>query len=489
MGGASKSLGHIMDMVMLENKKLIQGQTGSVLIFEVVAIFIFSLVLLALLGYASSQLRVIKSTTDKELAFHIAEAGVNYYQWHLAHFPSDYADGTGQSCNPCGPYVKDYRDTDTNEVVGQYSLTITPPLIGSTIVTIQSTGWTMDNPKIKRVATVRYGIPSLAKYGFLTHSYVHVGSSSVFNGEFHSNSGIQFDGTGNAPIQSARATYTCSGGSNDDCSGSHNGIWAGSGPTGGSSTTSLWQFPVPNVDYSTITSDLATMKTSAQTGGLYLAPSSQSGYLLRFQSNGTFRVYKVTSLESDPNWQDVGSSTWNSSNIDYNGLSEQTTVCNPYPCSMPGNGVIYVEDTTWVEGTVRGRALVAAAFLPYNSSTAPSIRIQGNILYSAKDGTDVLGLIGQKDVLIGHSVPNDLEIDAALIAQNGAFKRYHFSSNLKDDLTVYGSISSFNRAAVYYGSSGFQTRNYTYDANLLYGPPPSFPLSTEGYRQISWESN
>jgi hypothetical protein len=82
-----------------------------------------------------------------------------------------------------------------------------------------------------------------------------------------------------------------------------------------------------------------------------------------------------------------------------------------------------------------------------------------------------------------------LEVDAALIAQNGSFERYSYSGSLKGTLTVYGSISSFGWAAVYYGSNGFQTRNYTYDSSLLYSPPPKFPLSSDGYEQINWQSN
>ena len=35
--------------------------------------------------------------------------------------------------------------------------------------------------------------------------------------------------------------------------------------------------------------------------------------------------------------------------------------------------------------------------------------------------------------------------------------------------------------------SGYCGRNITYDANLLYGPPPSFPLSSDQYSIISWE--
>lgn len=459
-------------------------QQGSILVFEIVGIFIFSLVILAILGYATQQLRVLRSTVDKEQAFQVAEAGINYYQWHLAHYPTDYSDGAGGGCGPCGPYTKDYVDTDTQQTVGRYSLTITPPPVGSTLVTIQSTGWTLAQPNIRRTVTVRYGIPSLARYAFLTNNDIWVGSATTFNGLFHSNGGIHYDGQGNAPITSARSTYTCTSATGCSPTQSRPGIW-GSAPA---STQAFWQFPVPNVDYSAITADLATIKTDSQSAGLYLAPSNTQGYSLVFQNNGRFRVYKVTSLRPHATGTDVNGVS-HPEDIDYNNRTEQTTVCNPYPCQMPTNGLIFVEDRVWVEGVVSGRALVAAAKFPYVPSTAPSIYLPNNLTYLAKDGSHVLGLISQKDVLLTYFVPDDIEVDAAFIAQNGSFQRYNFSGDLKDTLTVYGSISSFGQAGVFYGSSGYATRNYSYDSNLLYGPPPSFPLSDEGYQQISWTSN
>lgn len=460
--------------------KINNSERGSILIYELVLIFVLSVVIMGLLSTSVYYFKVLRSTGYREQAFHIAEAGINYYQWHLAHFPTDYQDGTGQS----GPYVHDYVDADTQQVLGQYSLNITPPVIGSTLVTISSTGWTTEQPNIRRTVTVRYGIPSLAKYGFLTNSYIHIGSTSVFNGEFHSNSGVQFDGTGNAPITSARQTYNCSGGSNDDCSGNHNGIW-GSAPA---STQAYWQYPVPNVDYSAITADMASIKTAAQTNGKYLAPSNDDGYRLVFLSDGTYRVYRVTSLQNDPTGYDATGAS-HSENVDYQNSTQLSTTCNPYPCAMPANGVIFVEDKVWVEGTVNGRVLVAAGILPYNPATAPSIHIQNNIIYAAQDGNDVLGLIAQQNVLITHDAPSNLTIHGALIAQYGAFQRYRYPNTLKNTLAVYGSISSYGRAAIYYGDSGYQTRNYTYDGFLLYGPPPSFPLSSSDYQQISWTSD
>lgn len=455
-------------------------QNGTVLVFQLVLIFIFTVVILGVLTTTTYYFKVVRSTGYREQAFQIAEAGINYYQWHLSHFPSDYNDGTGQP----GPYLHDYRDSDTQEVLGQYSLTITPPPLGSTIVTINSTGWTTEHPNIKRTVSVRFGIPSLAKYGFLSNSDIHVGSASVFYGAFHSNGGIRFDGTATAPVTSARSIYTCTSATGCSPNQTKPGIWG----SASSSTQAFWDFPVPNVDYSAITADLATLKTQAQTDGLYLPTSGGQGYSLVFQSDGTFRVYRVNTLRSHASGVDVGGAT-HSEDLDYNSRTQLTGTCSPYPCQMPNNGVIYIEDRVWVEGTVDGRVMVAAARLPYNPSTAPSILIPNNLVYEDQSGDDVLGLIAQKDILMTYYVPNNLTIHAAFIAQNGSFQRYHFSGSLKNNLTVYGSISSFGQAATYYGSSGFQDRDYIYDSNLLYGPPPSFPLSESGYQQISWTSN
>ncbi len=469
-------------------KKRHQTEQGFALVFNVVTLLVFSLIIVSLLGYAVSLLRVTGQAVNREQAFQIAEAGVNYYQWRLAHYNTDYYDGNA-STTP-GPYVHDYIDKDTNRKVGEYSLTIIPPQVGSTVVTIRSTGYTTASPRTKRTVTVRYGIPSLAKYAFLTNSDVWVGNTENISGEMHSNGGIRFDGSGNAPIASARSTYTCQ--SYHGCSPSLTkpGIWGGAATT----TSAFWTFPQPTVDFSAITANLANLKSSAQTGGLYLAPSSQQGYSLVFQNNGTFRVYKVTSLRSHSTGYDVNGLA-HSEDLDYNGRSEQTSVCNPYPCQIPSNGVVYVEDRTWVEGTVRGRALVAAAKLPYNSNTAPSIIIPNNILYSVKDGSDVLGLISQKDILISYFAPNTLEVDAALIAQNGSAQMYYFAGVTKTSLTLYGTVGS-NGVWTWswvngYGScvGGYCNTSTQYDANLLFGPPPSFPLSSEGYRQLSWTSD
>ncbi|MEJ0021475.1 MAG: pilus assembly PilX N-terminal domain-containing protein [Candidatus Doudnabacteria bacterium] len=461
------------------NKKT--NQSGVVIIYELVIIFIFSTLMVSVISYSVYELKAIRSTVNREQAFQIAEAGNNYYQWHLVHFPVDYKDGT----NSPGPYVHDYLDKDTNQVIGRYSLTITPPPAGSTIVTIQSTAYTLTNPSVKRTVTTKYGIPSLAKYAFLTNSDVWIGPTESVSGALHSNGGIRFDGIGNAPITSAKQTYTCQAWSGSPpCPAIENGVWGAAAVA----TKNFFQFPLPSVDFSTITSDLATIKSGAQAGGIYLPPSNAQGYSLVFNATGTVSVYKVTSLRAHATGYDVNNAAHNE-DLDYNARTLQFTQ------AIPTNGLIYVEDRTWVEGTVAGRAMVAAASLPYNAPTAPSILIPNNLVYSAKDGSSELGLIAQQDVLVTFFAPTNLEVDAAMIAQNGSTQRYYFAGDMKNSITIYGSISSYGTWTWSWVNgaggllSGYLTTNTVYDSNLLYGPPPSFPLSVNGYQQISWDSD
>jgi len=104
-----------------------------------------------------------------------------------------------------------------------------------------------------------------------------------------------------------------------------------------------------------------------------------------------------------------------------------------------------------------------------------------------------VGLIAEKNILIPHNSPEDLEVDAALLAQNGAAKRYFYAGDTKNSITIYGAIITnglWTWSWVSGGGSvvsGYKHTNSTYDANLTYGPPPGFPVGSE-YNLISWEA-
>lgn len=459
----------------MSNKKInIKGTITPALLVIVAA---FLTVIYSILFVLSLQFDYSNRQVSSEQALYIAEAGINYYKWHLAHDPNDYQDGTGEERT----YVHEYFDPQ-GKLIGYFELDITAPSAGSSVVTIQSTGWTKTHPSVKRTVRVQYGQPSFANYSFLSNSSSWYGSNITVNGQVHSNNGIRMDGTNLSLVTSARNEYTC--GSETGCSPPQNrpGVW-GAGRDSG-----LWQYPVPQIDFNAISFDFVNMKTQAQNNGLYLGPSGAFGYHLVFNADGTFRVYRVTRTNyyrgytPEDGCQDL-----------YQIIVSETLIGTYNVDQRP---IVFAEDHLWVEGIIDGRVTVVAARFPIDANSM-NIWIRNNITYETYDGTDSFGLIAQNDIYFVRDLPNDFRIDGAFMAQSGKIIRHGYlllcgggtDQSIKNSLTILGSIISYNKSYWNFGNplrSGFTTRTVTYDTNLLYFPPPYFPTTGE-YRFISWE--
>lgn len=407
---------------------------------------------------------------EVELAFQIAEAGVSYYRWHLAHAATDYQDGTGGP----GPYVHDYKDKD-NVTIGQFSLTITPPPLGSTLVIIDSIGYLTSAPQRRRIVRARFAIPSLAKYALVINDNIRYGSTTETFGELHSNGGTRHDGIAHNLVSSAKTCYddpdTVGGGSCE-----RPGVWTSVSPASNVFLAGT-SFPVPAVDFAGLAGNLASIKTQAQSGGRYFAPSGSLGYRLVLKTDDTFDLYRVNTRIANCG----GNNSWT--------INTQTLLGN---YAFPGNGVIFVEDDLWVGGAINTAHLtIGAAYFPANPATDKSIIVNNDVTYTNTDGQDTIGFIAQKDIIVGLQAEENLRVDGALIASSGKFYRPTYSGcgshTYKDQLTAFGMIGSNTRPAVYYGSSGILSRDYIYDANLLYGPPPEFPLASTQYSLIDWQ--
>jgi hypothetical protein len=70
------------------------------LVFSAIALLFIG----GLLTWAASNVSFGQNLYNRELALNVAEAGIEYYRWHLAHGPEDYQDGTGHT----GPYTHSY---------------------------------------------------------------------------------------------------------------------------------------------------------------------------------------------------------------------------------------------------------------------------------------------------------------------------------------------------------------------------------------------
>lgn len=449
------------------------NNSGYVTAALLVSAAVATIVLYGLAFLVFNQYRLLNRQTHSAQALAIAEAGINYYRWHLAHSPTDYQDGTGGS----GPYVHTYLDPQGGEM-GSFSLNVTPPQSGSSIVTIESTGWTVELPTLKRTITVQYGKPSMAQYSFLHDANIWFGSGLTINGQAHSNGGIRNDAINNSLITSALATYTC--GSETGCSPpeTKNGVWGSGGDQG------LWEFPAPLVDFNSISVDFANMRDSAQTEGLYLSPSGSWGYHLIFNNNGTVDVKKITNATYY--WAYISSTGWDRM---YQRITGENNVGTYQQSDLP---IIFAEDYLWVDGIITSSTEIVAAKFPI-STNSMDIWLNGNLTYQTTDGSISAGLIAQNDIIMIKNLPNDFVVHGALLAQGGSIYRPYYaccgySNVVRNSFTLYGSVISAQKSYWNWGSppvSGFNTRNISYDPNLRYSPPPYFPTTGE-YEFISW---
>lgn len=468
-------------------KQKLKNEDGITMPLVLVFSGIFVIMLSGLTGFILLQKKVSSRRESNVQALFIAEAGLNYYRWHLAHDSSDYQDGTGGA----GPYVHAYTDPQGG-TLGYFSLEITAPQPCSTVTTITSTGWTADQPSVTRTIQAKYGKPSLAEYSFLTNSNIWFGDTEGVSGKMHSNGGIRMDGTQDSLFTSAKETYTC--GPEHGCAGGgeiKDGIW-GSGIGG---AAGLWQFPVPAIDYDGITADLASMKTLAQTSGHYLGPSGANGYYLKFKSNGTIDVHRVTNLRNAV-WGHNGTD-WVFESNDFTAAPKISTITLSSGAVCDEGNLIFVEDKVWVDGEATEKATIVAAVFPDLSSTNASIVINDNLENLGSGSNQKIALIAQKDILVPLYSPDDLQIDAVLLAQKGHCMRYYYSNSyspwhIRNSITVNGSVITntiWTWSWVDGGGttiSGYRNTASNYDSDLIYNPPPYFPT----YGQdtfISWE--
>ncbi len=476
----------------------------QILIFGSIAVILLSGFFVWVEVNVKSAVRQLNRST----AFTIAEAGIEYYRWHLAHAPSDYQDGTGQP----GPYTHDYYDKDGN-LIGQFILEITPPPIGSSVVNIKSTGKIVKDSSIEKVIKVKMAVPSFAKYAAVVNADVRFGAGTEVFGEIHSNGGVRLDGTAYNLVTSGLSSYD----DPDHTGGNEFGVHTHrnlGGPQTGTNNSfrpqeappnsvpdrsdvflAGRQFPVPAVDFSGITQVLAEIKESASSSGFYRGSSGvgKYGYDIVLKTDNTFDLYVVGALRPAPN------NCVNSQNQDGWGIwSIQTeTLSGNYP--IPANGLIFIEDDVWVRGQINGsRVTIGSARFPDNAATRSSITVNDNLLYTNYDGRDVIGLIAQKNFNIGFYSADTIRVDAALVAQNGRVGRYYYRppNNRcavyyeRNTITTYGIIASSQRYGfAYEDGTGYQTRNIIYDVNLLYSPPPSFPKTSDSYETIYWDEN
>lgn len=527
-------------MKLIHPRKL--SEKGFILPTIIAFMIIIGIITVFAVEVIDTNTSIIGNSIQSQEAFNIAEAGINYYLWHLSHNSTDYKDGQSTPTTPdptlgYGPYIHNYVDNNAT-TKGTFTLWINPQGNGSTIVNIQSIGKVTGSGVIRTI-NAQIGSPSYASYAVASNSALWFGSTETADGPVQSNQGVRMDGPNTDTVSASNLTYIPSTQLGGD-GNSHPGVWCDSGVTTpvncNTRSKTNWVYPDPTLDFTGITSSLCTMKKTAfasdpATASLaslsnacsqtpttrtaaYLPQRSTSGsysiskgYLISLNTNGTYDLSYV-------NAEDDTLTPYTSA------LTLQSIATG---ISIPTSGIIFAEDNVWVRTnpTFHGRVTIGAGRLA-TTSTA-DIVIADDLLYSTKNGSDSIGLVAEDSVLVAPYAPPasgsfNFEIDGALIAQTGeVWYPVYYRSNTNactrgwtannQSLTFYGAIAEnqtwtwswivgngscgdaakdtsgdeFNGSYI----SGFLNNTTQYDYNLLYTPPPSFPI-TSTYNILSW---
>lgn len=457
---------------------------GALLVLVLVFGAIFFVIVSSFMGSVVTQSQLQEKKYHHEQAREIAEAGLNYYKWYLAHNPDDTTNGTGVP----GPYVTAYDDPELG-AIGEFSLEVSSSTFCGEVASIDitSTGYTYEEPSLTRSIYARYSRPTVAEYAYIINANVWAGSDRTIVGPYHSNGYIRMDGTNNSTVTSGQDVWTCDN-SQLNCDPPNNegdtiDAVFGTGPN-----STLWDFPSPPIDFNGLTLDLATMKTKAQAGvgGIFIPNSGDYGYRLNFQNNGTVEVRLVDRTWShDEYYSGVG--WYTARNLIRDDDPFATYTIDP---SCP---LIFVEDKVWLEGEVSQKVTVAAG----GDGGDWSMVLHDNITYTSTSSG--LLAVAEQDMIVGYDVPDDMELNGIFVAQNGRFGRFHYwnSTNggdvLRNSLTINGTIVSNNRVGTQWTSggvpvSGFETRFNAYDRDLVENPPPLAPNTSDDYKFVEWRA-
>lgn len=457
-------------------------QKGSVLAYILIIVGISMVLLTSVVSLVISRVDYVRYRESREQALQVAEAGIYFYRWYLAHEvegrTTQQIKNFWENENPYGvdaPYEKDIVD-ESGEIRGTYSISVTPPEAYSTIVTVEATGWSNKNPDVQRTVRVRFRRPSWSEFAVLGNNYMRFGDGTTVMGPLHVNGGVHFDGIAYNTVSSSVEEYY----DNDyDVRGWHDGVWtAWSGEHNSNMGADVFsggkEYPVAEQSFVAISTNLSVIKDAAIASNTYFDESNQGRHII-LNSDGTFNIRRIDSYNSSTNGRGDYSGSWQTHTI-------------------PDNGVIYVEDNIWLEGTISNKRVTIVAANLIGGSDA-NMFIGNDIRYTNYDGSDIIGIIAQGNIEIFLNSEDDLRIDGALIAQNGRVGREHYTGcswfscvvDHKDSITIFGALASNQRYGfAYTDGTGYTHRNLLYDNNLLYFPPPYFPTG-DAYAIDLWE--
>jgi hypothetical protein len=467
---------------------------------------IFMFLLGTITSYVLTQGKYGRAIYSREQALNIAEAGLEYYRWFLAHNPSIMESGEGL----VSPYTHVVPDPEGGRI-GEATITASAETACGVVqwVDLTSVGRADSSSLFPRTITARYMRPSVAEYSNIVNANVWAGADRNITGAYHSNGGVRMDGTNNSLVTSAVSSWTCDASFGCSPTQSQEGVFgAGSG-------SELWQYPAASFDFAGIGADFAQLKAYASAEGIMLNPTNalvggvqqgnnfpsvggtdQRGFHITLNGDDTVTIQRVMGTGQSQSQHIDNLGTW---------VSDYHTVQNSPPIgtfTIPADcPLIYAEGKVWLDGVVGGKVTIIAAD---TGSYTPDIILNGNITYSSGTGSSGLTAIAERSILIPLFSPEDMTIRGIFVAQGGYVGRNYYQSSgyhgvgqtgtpfvQQSSLTTIGTVVSNQRIGTQWTCggvfcSGYATRNDLYDRLLAFSPPPFTPAASPDFKLVLW---
>ncbi len=191
---------------------------GSALLYVLATVTMAGVLFAGLVHFVVSHLRYDTHLEPDVQALHVAEAGVYFYRWYLAH----HLEGLTQSqveefwnSDPLGVDRNGDGYCDDTEVhiahyygIGTYRICVIPPKKYSTMLWIRSQG-IVASGNTTRTHTVRARLrkESWSEYAVLANADMRLSQGTKINGRIHVNGGFLFDGVASHVVSSSLSEY------------------------------------------------------------------------------------------------------------------------------------------------------------------------------------------------------------------------------------------------------------------------------------------
>src|SRR3990167_438905 len=233
------------------NLKAESYSRGVTVMLVLVFMGIFIFLLGTILSYVLTQGKYGRALYAREQAVNVAEGGLEYYRWFLAHNPNIMVNGAGL-VSPANYAVNDPEAGALGTASVTASLNTSCGVVQS--ADLASEGTANIDQLYKRTLYARYMRPSVAEYSNIINANVWAGADRNITGAYHSNGGVRMDGTSNSIVSSALSTWSCT--SSFGCSPTQ----TKPGVFGAGSGSALWQYPAAALHFAGISTDFQTIR-------------------------------------------------------------------------------------------------------------------------------------------------------------------------------------------------------------------------------------